>query len=231
MAPKIVPYVLLFTRRRLPQAEVLRHPEVRLQTAQINRFAITEQLECSKPFIDQTTNRQTRFWLRPKFRLATELARSNQGSVAVGDIVDLLKGTQTRLLAQYWQSVRLKNPRLFSCTHFEALGRAVRIKADLDKMVLKRKQRKPRTWSGDIANPAGNAPNARATGARNASDEFARILMPVLRDILEVSPDAGPALVARTLNEKGVSSARGGQWHASSASNLLIRCRRLRLLE
>jgi hypothetical protein len=33
--------------------------------------------------------------------------------------------------------------------------------------------------------------------------------------------------IAETLNARGVRTARGGQWHASTVANLLARARRL----
>ena len=60
---------------------------------------------------------------------------------------------------------------------------------------------------------------------------FAKSIQLELREILRAQPGAGPTYVAKALNEKGMKSPMGGKWHPSSASNLLVKCRKLRIIE
>ena len=74
----------------------------------------------------------------------------------------------------------------------------------------------------------GNRTNldlASAKGAeakRKAADDFARNVLPVVRQ-LQSSGVAGLVGIAAALNERGVRTPRGGMWHASSVRNLLLR--------
>jgi hypothetical protein len=64
-----------------------------------------------------------------------------------------------------------------------------------------------------------------AAADRKAAEDFARNVMP----IVEKLPDAGTTSlsgIARALNERGVRTPHGSQWHASSVKNLLTRCGR-----
>jgi DNA invertase Pin-like site-specific DNA recombinase len=61
----------------------------------------------------------------------------------------------------------------------------------------------------------------RAALVREA-DEFASSLIPVVRAI-RASGTLTLASMAIELNRRGVRSARGGEWHASSVANLIGR--------
>jgi len=54
------------------------------------------------------------------------------------------------------------------------------------------------------------------------ADRFAANLLPIVRSIQSAGP-IGMVAIAKTLNERGVRTARGGQWHVSSVANLLAR--------
>ena len=57
---------------------------------------------------------------------------------------------------------------------------------------------------------------------RDEADRFAANLLPIVRSIQSAGP-IGMVAIAKTLNERGVRTARGGQWHVSSVANLLAR--------
>jgi DNA invertase Pin-like site-specific DNA recombinase len=61
-----------------------------------------------------------------------------------------------------------------------------------------------------------------AQAARTAADRFASNVMPIVREI-----QAGGATtltaIADKLNARGIRTARGGEWHASTVRNLLAR--------
>jgi DNA invertase Pin-like site-specific DNA recombinase len=54
------------------------------------------------------------------------------------------------------------------------------------------------------------------------ADRFAANLLPVIRSIQSAGP-IGMVAIAKLLNERGIRTARGGQWHVSSVANLLAR--------
>jgi DNA invertase Pin-like site-specific DNA recombinase len=77
----------------------------------------------------------------------------------------------------------------------------------------------------------GNPRNIGIAGAigRNTqaltADQFAEGLMPVVRAIRS-SGAATLEAITVALNQRGIRSARGARWHASSVANLLIRAKR-----
>ena len=70
----------------------------------------------------------------------------------------------------------------------------------------------------------GNA-DASAKGVdanRAAADSFAANVLPIVRQI-EASGMKGHRAIAAALNARGVRTARGGDWHATTVRNLLVR--------
>lgn len=74
-----------------------------------------------------------------------------------------------------------------------------------------------------LGNPrfAAHLDLARAVASDNA-DRFAANVLPVVAAI-RAAGITGYTGIAAALNSRGVSTARGGSWHASSVSNLLAR--------
>jgi DNA invertase Pin-like site-specific DNA recombinase len=70
-----------------------------------------------------------------------------------------------------------------------------------------------------------NLPEAAAKGAaanRTAADAFAANVLPVVRQI-EASGIKGYRALAEALNARGIRTARGGEWHATTVRNLVTR--------
>lgn len=59
-----------------------------------------------------------------------------------------------------------------------------------------------------------------------AADEFVAGLVPVVLAIRNSGANTREAM-SRALNDRGIRSARGARWHASSVSNLLARASKL----
>lgn len=75
-----------------------------------------------------------------------------------------------------------------------------------------------------LGNPV-NLAEASAKGAeanRFAADAFAANVLPVIREI-EASGVKGIRAIAVALNARGVRTARGGDWHATTVRNLMVR--------
>ena len=70
-----------------------------------------------------------------------------------------------------------------------------------------------------------NLADASAKGVeanRAVADAFAANVLPVVRQI-EASGVKGHRAIAAALNARGVRTARGGDWHATTVRNLLAR--------
>jgi DNA invertase Pin-like site-specific DNA recombinase len=61
-----------------------------------------------------------------------------------------------------------------------------------------------------------------ATANRAAADAFAANVVPIVRQI-EASGVKGSRAIAAALNARGVRTARGGEWHATTVRNLMGR--------
>src|SRR3954462_7823680 len=74
----------------------------------------------------------------------------------------------------------------------------------------------------------GNRTNIASAGAigRQAlqaeANRFAKNLLPIIRNIQAGGP-IGMVSIAKELNQRGIRTARGGQWHVSSVANVLAR--------
>jgi DNA invertase Pin-like site-specific DNA recombinase len=58
-----------------------------------------------------------------------------------------------------------------------------------------------------------------------AADEFVSGLLPVVLAIRQTGANTLEAM-SQALNQRGIRTARGGAWHASSVANLFVRARR-----
>jgi DNA invertase Pin-like site-specific DNA recombinase len=79
--------------------------------------------------------------------------------------------------------------------------------------------------AGAVLGNRTNLPEAAAKGAdanRAAADAFAANVLPVIRQI-EASGIKGVRAIAVALNARGIRTARGGEWHATTVHNLLKR--------
>jgi DNA invertase Pin-like site-specific DNA recombinase len=74
----------------------------------------------------------------------------------------------------------------------------------------------------------GNPVNLAAAGAKGGetqradADAFAANVLPIIRQIQAAGATTARA-IATALNERGVRTARGGDWHDSTVRNLLAR--------
>jgi Recombinase len=66
------------------------------------------------------------------------------------------------------------------------------------------------------------APNSAVVAVKAEADRYAANVLPIIRE----AQKAGATTlrdIAAALNARGVATARGGQWHAKSISNILER--------
>ena len=75
-----------------------------------------------------------------------------------------------------------------------------------------------------LGNPT-NASDAARIGRltqQTEADRFAMRILPIVHSIQSARP-LGMVSIAQELNERGIRTARGGRWHASSVRNLMAR--------
>jgi DNA invertase Pin-like site-specific DNA recombinase len=92
--------------------------------------------------------------------------------------------------------------------------------ADRTRLALAQKKAQ-----GAILGNRTNLPEAQAKGAaanRDGADAFAANVLPIVRQ-LQAAGATGFRAIARALNDRGVRTARGGDWHDSTVRNLLAR--------
>lgn len=77
---------------------------------------------------------------------------------------------------------------------------------------------------GNPANPAEAAARGRHAQIA-AAEEFMQEMLPLLTAIRAAGATTIGAMT-KALNQRGIRSQRGGQWHVSSVSNLLARAQR-----
>jgi hypothetical protein len=106
------------------------------------------------------------------------------------------------------------------------LGRAMRPEARISG-------RSPKPCTAPVRLPSARYRRRAVAGAaetvgrahaanRAAADQFAANVLPIVRTI-QTSGITSLAGVAEALNARGVRTARGGEWHASTVRNLLAR--------
>ena len=78
----------------------------------------------------------------------------------------------------------------------------------------------------------GNPKNLAAAGSigravqTSGADAFAAALLPIVQTLQSTGASTLEA-ITRSLNERGVRTARGARWHVSSVANLLSRTKSL----
>lgn len=226
----LVAYTISYNRTPLSAGGLRTLVGVKFQQIQINRYASRIASTVQKIIFDQTTNRRTRFWLRPEFLKATQLAEAISGIVIVADVTELLKGLSSEGMNEAGRILSARYPNLVSAKHAESIRQGLRIRADLNEIQFKKLSRKKRSFAAGMIVKSNRAAVAGGSESSQRSNIFAKSVVPILRDILDAEPGIGPTGIADALNQKGVKSARGGQWYPSSAANLLVRCRKLGLI-
>jgi DNA invertase Pin-like site-specific DNA recombinase len=84
-----------------------------------------------------------------------------------------------------------------------------------------------RAYGARLGNPS-NLMHAGALGRATqvaAADESVRGLLPVVHAIRQTGAQTLEAM-SQALNQRGIRTARGGKWRASSVANLFVRARK-----
>ena len=103
---------------------------------------------------------------------------------------------------------------------FAALAQKRSMIAERTRLALAQKKAQ-----GAVLGNRTNLPEAQAKGAaanRDGADAFAANVLPIVWQ-LQAAGATGFRAIARALNDRGVRTARGGEWHDSTVRNLLAR--------
>ena len=100
--------------------------------------------------------------------------------------------------------------------------------AEKERNLISERTRAALARKKDQGAKLGNRTNlAEATALANAAtqriaDAFAANVLPIMQQI-KASGAASYAAIAEAMNARGVRTARGGAWHASTCRNVLLR--------
>jgi DNA invertase Pin-like site-specific DNA recombinase len=200
---------------------------IEAQRAAVQRFAEAEGMTLVGEFVEAETGKGTdALERRPHLAAALAMARNAKCSVIVSKLDRLSRDVAfvSGLMAQRVPFIVAelgRNADPFMLHLYAALAeKERRLISERTRAALAAKK----AQGARLGNPS-NLDQAGCTG-RNVqtagADQFAASLLPLLRSIQNSGATTLDA-ITRALNERGIRSARGAQWHVSSVSNLLSR--------
>jgi DNA invertase Pin-like site-specific DNA recombinase len=200
---------------------------IEAQRAAIERFAANESLTIAAEFVEFESGKGfDALDRRPQLAGALAAAKASKCSVIVAKLDRLSRDVAfvAGLMAQrvpFMVAELGRDADPFMLHLYAALAeKERRLIAERTKAALAAKKAAGAT----LGNPR-NLDHAGSLGRAalvRAADEFASGLIPVVRAI-RASGALTLASMAIELNRRGVRSARGGEWHPSSVSNLIDR--------
>jgi DNA invertase Pin-like site-specific DNA recombinase len=203
---------------------------IEAQRATVTRFAEAERLTIVAEFVEIETGKGAdALDRRPQLAAALAAARTAKCSVLVSKLDRLSRDVAfvSGLMAQRVPFIVAELGRdadPFMLHLYAALAEKERsLIAERTKAALASK----RASGARLGNPS-NLPHAGALGRATqiaAADEFVAGLLPVVLAIRQTGANTLEAM-SQALNQRGIRTARGGAWHASSVANLYVRARR-----
>ena len=197
------------------------------QRAAIARFVEAEGCEALAEFVEVETGKGSdALDRRPQLAAALAAARKARASVLVAKLdrlsrdVHFISGLMTHrvpfIVAELGADA---DP--FMLHLYAALAEKERhLIADRTRVALAAKKA-----AGAKLGNRTNLAEASAKGAtanRAAADAFAANVLPIIRQV-EAAGATGYRAIAAALNARGVRTARGGEWHATTVRNLMTR--------
>jgi DNA invertase Pin-like site-specific DNA recombinase len=190
------------------------------QRKTIERFTLDRGAEIIGRFTEVESGRKTD---RPELLRALELARLTGATLVIAKL-DRLSRNEAFLL-----TLRDSGVRFVACDMPEANDLTVGIMAlvaQQEREAISRRTREAlavaKARGVKLGNPTGKggAPLWEAVAAN--ADEFAQMLAPVVEE-LRSQGAVTLRQIADKLNDRGMLTRRGGQWHFSNVRNLLSR--------
>src|ERR1700716_1502489 len=208
---------------------------IEAQRAAIERFAVAESLTIIEEYAEFETGKGAdALDRRPQLAAALAAARKAKCSIVVSKLDRLSRDVAfvSGLMAQRVPFIVAELGRdaaPFMLHLYAALAEKERsLIAERTKAALASK----RANGARLGNPT-NLPLAGALGRATqiaAADEFVSGLLPVVLAIRQTGANTLEAM-SQALNQRGMRTARGGKWHASSVANLFVRAQRASTLQ
>jgi DNA invertase Pin-like site-specific DNA recombinase len=203
---------------------------IEAQRATVTRFAESERLTIVAEFVEIETGKGAdALDRRPQLAAALAAARTAKCSVLVSKLDRLSRDVAfvSGLMAQRVPFIVAELGRdadPFMLHLYAALAEKERsLIAERTKAALASK----RASGARLGNPT-NLPLAGALGRATqvaAANEFVSGLLPVVLAIRQTGAKTLESM-SQALNQRGIRTARGGKWHASSVANLFVRAQR-----
>src|SRR4051812_7526276 len=204
---------------------------IEAQRAAVTRFAEAEGFTIISEYVEAETGKGAdALDRRPQLAAALAAAKTAKCSVLVSKLDRLSRDVAfvAGLMAQRVPFIVAELGRdadPFMLHLYAALAeKERRLISERTKAALAAKKRQGAT----LGNPTNIAEAGRIgrLSLRIEADRFAANMLPIIRSIQTAEP-AGMVSIAKRLNERGVRTARGGQWHVSSVANVLARAKEL----
>jgi DNA invertase Pin-like site-specific DNA recombinase len=204
---------------------------IEAQRATIARFAEAEGITIIAEFVEAETGKGAdALDRRPQLAAALAAAKSAKCSVVVSKLDRLSRDVAfvSGLMAQRVPFIVAELGRdadPFMLHLYAALAeKERRLISDRTKAALAAKK----AAGAKLGNPQNAAQAAKVgrTVQVTAADAFVASLLPVIHGIRSSGANTLEA-VTQALNQRGIRSARGGRWYASSVQNLLTRATKL----
>jgi DNA invertase Pin-like site-specific DNA recombinase len=200
---------------------------IEAQKAAIARFAEVEGLEIVAELVEVETGKGSdALDRRPLLREALAVARKHKAAVVVAKL-DRLSRDVAFIANLMVQRVPFIVTELgadvdpFMLHIYAALAQKERaLISERTKVALAAKKAQG-VLLGNRTNLAVAQAKGTAAG-REAADRFAANVLPIVEKLRNTGTTSLLG-IARALNERGVRTPQGGQWHASSVKNLLAR--------
>jgi DNA invertase Pin-like site-specific DNA recombinase len=203
---------------------------IEAQREAIARFAATEGRELVAEFVEVETGKGgDTLERRPKLAEALSNARKAKAAVIVAKLCRLSRDVAfiSGLMAQKVPFIVAElgaDADSFMLHIYAALAEKERaLIAERTKAALAQKKSR-----GEALGNRTNLQEAQAKGVatnRQAADAFAANVLPIVREIQAAGLTTHRA-IAHALNQRGVRTARGGDWHDSTVRNLIARAAR-----
>lgn len=200
---------------------------IEAQRAAIARFIEAEGCEVLGEFVEVETGKGSdALDRRPQLAAALATARKGKAAVLVAKLDRLSRDVAfvSGLMAQRVPFIVAElgaDADPFMLHLYAALAEKERnLIADRTRVALAAKKA-----AGAKLGNRTNLAEASAKGAdanRAAAEAFAANVLPIIRQV-EAAGATGYRAIAAALNARGVRTARGGDWHATTVRNLLVR--------
>jgi DNA invertase Pin-like site-specific DNA recombinase len=202
---------------------------IEAQREAITRFAAAEGLEVLTEFVEVESGKGSdALSRRPKLAEALSKARKAKAPVAVAKLCRLSRDVAfiSGLMAHKVPFIVAElgtDADPFLMHLYAALAEKERaLISDRTRAALAQKKAQ-----GTVLGNRTNLRDAQAKGVatnQKAADAFATNVLPIVRQIQAAGATTHRA-IAQALNDRGIRTARGGDWHDSTVRNLLARAR------